>query len=173
MKILVALDGSSNSEAVLGPLNEMIDTSKNQVELVKVVDYRKQKPVWPKGKHGSIVGTDFSMNTVSGFKPYERMAPPAESSAQRRERVRTEALEYLQRISKGHFRGKAIPIVLAAADPAKAIIEHAKKESSDLIVITTNGRSGLARVLMGTVASSVLKSGVAPVLMIRPRLGAT
>lgn len=171
MKILVALDGSSNSEAALRPLKEMVDTSKNEVNLVRVIDYRTQKPLWPsKSKYGSVVGSELSMSTEIGYKPYERMVPPAESSSQRRERMRTEALEYLQNISKGYFRGKASPVVLAGSDPAKAIVEHAKKEGTDLIVITTNGRTGLAKVLMGSVASNVLKSGVAPVLMIRPRL---
>ena len=171
MKILVALDGSSPSEAVLKPLNQLIDTQKNEVDLVSVVDYSTQKPVWPsKTKYQAPVGAEFS--TMSGYKPYERMAPPAESSSQRRERMRTGATEYLQKVSKGYFKGKASAMVLAGKDPAKAIVDFAKKEGTDLIVITTTGRSGLARVLLGSVASQVLKSGVAPVLMIRPSTNA-
>jgi hypothetical protein len=39
----------------------------------------------------------------------------------------------------------------------------------DLIVMATHGRTGLVHVLCGDVAESVLRSGVAPVLLVHPQ----
>lgn len=46
---------------------------------------------------------------------------------------------------------------------------YAKSHSIDLIVMGTHGRSGLAHVLMGSVAERVLQHAPCPVLTVRPR----
>ncbi len=48
----------------------------------------------------------------------------------------------------------------------QAIIEAAKKVHANLIVISTHGRTGLAHVLIGSVAERVVQHAVCPVLVI-------
>ncbi len=48
------------------------------------------------------------------------------------------------------------------------ILEFAKVENIDLIVIGTHGRSGLDKVLFGSVAEKIVKSSKIPVMTIRP-----
>lgn len=48
------------------------------------------------------------------------------------------------------------------------ILDFAKAEKIDLIVIGTHGRSGLDRVLFGSVAEKIVKSSKIPVMTIRP-----
>lgn len=48
------------------------------------------------------------------------------------------------------------------------ILDFVKLENIDLIVIGTHGRSGLDRVLFGSVAEKVVKSSKVPVITIRP-----
>jgi nucleotide-binding universal stress UspA family protein len=52
---------------------------------------------------------------------------------------------------------------------SKRIVQFAEKHDVDLIVIGTHGRSGLKRVLMGSVAEAVVRKARCPVLAIKPR----
>jgi nucleotide-binding universal stress UspA family protein len=49
----------------------------------------------------------------------------------------------------------------------EAIIEAAKKQGADLIVMGTNGRRGAARLFLGSVASRVISTAPCPVLTVR------
>jgi nucleotide-binding universal stress UspA family protein len=51
--------------------------------------------------------------------------------------------------------------------PAEAIIETAKSKGCDLIVMSSHGRRGLARVLLGSQATRVLTLSTVPVLICR------
>jgi Universal stress protein family len=48
------------------------------------------------------------------------------------------------------------------------IIGYARKQNIDLIVIATHGRTGLAHVLVGSVAETVVRTAPCPVLTVRP-----
>lgn len=50
---------------------------------------------------------------------------------------------------------------------ANAICQFARNKSVDLIVLTTAGRTGLSRVLMGSVAEEVVRRSPCPVLVVR------
>ncbi len=52
-------------------------------------------------------------------------------------------------------------------DPAKAICDCAAAEDADLIVMSTHGRSGLGRLLMGSVAEYVVRKAPCPVMTLR------
>ncbi len=53
---------------------------------------------------------------------------------------------------------------LIAGEPASALVEFAKKEKVDLIVMGTHGRTGLSRLLIGSVAEAVMRRAHCPVL---------
>jgi nucleotide-binding universal stress UspA family protein len=48
-----------------------------------------------------------------------------------------------------------------------AIIEAARMRDVDLIVMSTHGRTGLNRLMLGSVAESVLRGTSTPILMLR------
>jgi nucleotide-binding universal stress UspA family protein len=54
-------------------------------------------------------------------------------------------------------------------DIARSIIGFSEKENVDLVVMTTHGKSGLRRVVMGSVADVVIRESRKPVLVIRPQ----
>ena len=51
--------------------------------------------------------------------------------------------------------------------PAAAITEAAQVQKTDLIVMSTHGRSGLGRLILGSVAESVLRGTRTPILVVR------
>ena len=52
--------------------------------------------------------------------------------------------------------------------PATSILEEAEREGSDLIVMSTHGRTGLAHMLMGSVTEQVVRNAYCPVFSIHP-----
>jgi universal stress protein A len=56
---------------------------------------------------------------------------------------------------------------LLIGDPATAIVQTADDENADFIVIGTHGRTGLTRLLMGSVAEAVIRRAKCPVLTIK------
>jgi len=52
--------------------------------------------------------------------------------------------------------------------PAIAIVDFAKSNGADLIVIGTHGRTGLGQLMLGSVANKVVHSAPCPVLLVRP-----
>ncbi|TMB96400.1 MAG: universal stress protein [Chloroflexi bacterium] len=51
--------------------------------------------------------------------------------------------------------------------PVEEIIEQANEQGADVIAMTTHGRTGLARIVSGSVTSRVIKEAGCPVLAVR------
>jgi universal stress protein A len=62
-----------------------------------------------------------------------------------------------------------IPVetILETGNPMHAIVDKAKELGVDVLVIATHGRSGLAHVLLGSVAENVIRHAPCPVFVIR------
>ncbi len=54
-------------------------------------------------------------------------------------------------------------------DPADQILQLVRKNTIDLIVLTTKGRSGLKRALVGSTAEHIMRHALCPVMSIRRR----
>lgn len=59
-------------------------------------------------------------------------------------------------------------VLVLAGVPAEEIGRAAARKGADMIVTGTHGRTGLRRVLMGSVAEQVLRTAPCPVLTVRP-----
>jgi nucleotide-binding universal stress UspA family protein len=57
--------------------------------------------------------------------------------------------------------------------PVPAILDTAEQEKADLIVMGTHGRSGLSRLMLGSVAERVLRETHVPVLTVRQSDGSS
>lgn len=58
-------------------------------------------------------------------------------------------------------------LLLAEGDPAHEIERVARAEGCDLLVLGTHGRTGLRRLLMGSIAEQVLRRAPCPVLIVK------
>lgn len=57
--------------------------------------------------------------------------------------------------------------LLTSNAPAAAIVDYAVREHIDLIITGTNGRGGVAHLLMGSVAERIVRTAPCPVLTVR------
>ncbi|NQW23003.1 MAG: universal stress protein [SAR202 cluster bacterium] len=91
-----------------------------------------------------------------------------ETKDQASDRQHDKAMDYLRHVSATHFDGTAQTEVLFNTDVAEAIVKYAKAEKVDLIAIATHGRTGLSKVLLGSIAGNLIRAKVAPIYMVRP-----
>jgi nucleotide-binding universal stress UspA family protein len=61
-----------------------------------------------------------------------------------------------------------VEIATAIGEPAHEILEFAKAQKADLLVLGTHGRTGIQHALMGSVAERVVRRSTCPVLTVRP-----
>lgn len=145
-KILVPLDGSKRAEAVLRHVEGLALQFKSQVLLLWVVDL------------GAPIG----------------VVEPAYAGLRQREMEHEtrEARAYLTPLL-GQFRAKGIDAhsLVAYGRTVDAILDTAEGQGVDLIAIASHGRSGLARVVYGSVAAGLLQRARRPLLLIPSRDG--
>ncbi len=80
-----------------------------------------------------------------------------------------EAEEYLERVA-ARLRAEGFEKVEKSVwygPAAPSIVEAARLRRADLIVMSSHGRSGLGRLILGSVAESVLRGTTVPILLLR------
>ena len=110
---------------------------------------------------------------------YERVLspiPPLGGSGPADGRTEEEALaslgSQLRAIRNTRFaRITEVDVVLApGGNPAITMCEYGAQHGVDLVVLSTHGRTGLARMLVGSVAERVVRHATSPVLVVPSRL---
>lgn len=66
--------------------------------------------------------------------------------------------EFNEFISPFNFDGIDVSLEIVQGEPAEQIIIEAKKHKADLVVIGTTGKSGISKILMGSVAEKVIRN---------------
>ncbi|HEV3168398.1 MAG TPA: universal stress protein [Isosphaeraceae bacterium] len=83
------------------------------------------------------------------------------------------SLEALRKQLEGPDLKSPIEVVHSEGDVASEILRTAETKGCDLLVLGTHGRTGLLRLLMGSLAEAVLRRSKCPVLMVKPRIPIT
>jgi len=79
------------------------------------------------------------------------------------------ANDYLLKVAGGLKEdGIVVQTVVVSGRPAEGILDYASNNQADLIIMSTHGRSGVSRWVLGSVAEKVVRRSVAPVLIISP-----
>ena len=96
------------------------------------------------------------------------MAPPPPPPSTDERQALQEQLHQIQ------ASDPAVPVehLLVEGGTAAAILQIAQERQTDLIVMGTHGRTGLGRLLMGSVAEKVLRDATCPVLTVKTPLPA-
>jgi len=86
------------------------------------------------------------------------------------EEIKKNAQEFFDKIRRKGDTNSDIPLrteLIASSSVVGGIIDFAEKENIDLIVVGTRGRSGLKRLLLGSVASGVVNYAHCPVMIVK------
>ena len=172
VSILATIDGSPASLAIIPALTKLAAGLEGKITLLTVVTLpagtQKRPVALPRATVGGGMSLPGGITNPTIIKPDE--PDWAETEEQAAERVISEAHEYLESAAQP-LRDKGLSVgveVLVDADSAKAIIGFARQHGIDLIAMATHGRSGLSELVQGSVAAAVVRSGAAPVMLVRP-----
>jgi nucleotide-binding universal stress UspA family protein len=139
-RAVVALDGSPVAEAIIPFILEIAGPLDMEVVLVRV-----NRPIPPEVIEGS--------RHVTVEDP---------------EASRVDAEEYLAPVAvELRKKGVRASTQVRRGDPAEEIVLAARDSDAGLIAMTTHGRSGLGRLLFGSVAEAVLRESRLPVFLMR------
>jgi len=137
-RILIPLDGSVTAEQVVPYARTFARGLKLPVELLAVVD---MTPL---------------LTSVEKARHFEKL------SAQEIDRAKA----YLEKVAD-RFYGSRVKRSVEQGSAAEVIIDKAAEDKSTLIAMTTHGRSGLNRWLLGSIAEKVLRATMNPLLLVR------
>jgi len=138
-RLLVALDGSINSEQVL-PYARMLGKSFN-CELVLM-----------------------SVPAVPSVKNYRAAADVVETI---RGKAVANMQKFLEAVARSlREEGLSVRTIVSGSMPARTIVETAQNEDADMIMITSRGRGGLDFILVGSVAQRVVENTRVPVFIV-------
>jgi len=88
---------------------------------------------------------------------------------QRVDQVRSEREHVAQSlVARGRSIGVTVDFLVWEGDPGESIIEAARAESADMIVVGSHGRGTVGRFLIGSVSDHVVRTAQCPVLVVRP-----
>jgi nucleotide-binding universal stress UspA family protein len=152
-RVLIPLDGSELAEQVLERALALGAATQAEYTLLRVV------------KQMTPASYDPASGRVSGLR--ESLLKQLQAMDRQQ---RTEAQNYLEHLAE-RLRARSLTAqtrVVSHEQPAAAILDDAQKSAVDLIALATQGRGGLKRMLMGSVADKVVRGATKPVLVYRP-----
>lgn len=168
-RILVTLDRSECSESVLPTVTNLAQSLGAEVELFAVGRPESAHDTPSHSTYGEITPQATSTGVpLSVPLPSAGIAPRVETRVQALDRLEAELRHYLQGQAARMAGVNTSITVELDDDPARAIVARARRTRPDLIAMATHGRTGLKHLLAGSVCEAVIRSGVAPVLVIRP-----
>jgi nucleotide-binding universal stress UspA family protein len=148
-RILVPLDGSLLAEEVLPHVVSLARRYGAAVELVRA--YAPPPSLLAASAASSLPGTG----------PVLDPAPFIAAGKQ-------EADVYLARVAaRLEAAGVAVERRRPDGSPGESVVAVAREGGADLIAMTTHGRGGLGRLVLGSVADYVLQHAPCPVLLVR------
>ncbi|MFQ5899002.1 MAG: universal stress protein [Candidatus Methylomirabilia bacterium] len=137
-RVLVPLDGSATAETILPFIERIAGPLDMEIDLLRVVTLDADET--PGARHAGPAG------------PYQRLQREAE--------------DYLQSIvDKLEPKGIRASAHVRIGLPTREIVAAARDLKADLIAMTTHGRTGLRRLLFGSVATEVLRDAPTPLFL--------
>jgi nucleotide-binding universal stress UspA family protein len=141
-RILVPLDGSQFAEGALTHAQMLAECGGGEIELLRVA-------VHPSS--------------------YVYVSDPA-ALADLYDSDRAHCEDYLNKTAQRVRDASHVNVTTAVLEGivADAVLDYAEDTAADLIVMSTHGRSGMERWLLGSVAEKVVRGAKMPVLLVRP-----
>jgi nucleotide-binding universal stress UspA family protein len=163
-KVLITLDGSDFSRQIISEVCKFFGPDQIEIVLLQVggVQHghtgRPSRPASaevPVPMYETAQDVEYMQHPVYASQEYDSAAGVLHDGL----RADQEALER---------DGYTVRSIAKFGDPAREIVATANEEGVSLVAMTTHGRSGLSRLVSGSVAEAVLRNTSIPVFMLRP-----
>ncbi|WP_281193446.1 universal stress protein [Halorubrum sp. F4] len=148
--ILFPTDGSAGSEAAIAHVRELAEAFDATVHVLHVVDTRQA--------HLGI-----GSNYLTGVKSYTGDRP---SEEERRRAVEERAQPYVEELADDLEGIETVPVA-RQGNPHEEILAYIDENDIDLVVMGTEGHTGVERYLLGSVSEKVVRLADAPVVTVR------
>lgn len=144
-RVLVPLDGSQLAEKALPVARQVVQSGG---EIILMTAAHDAVP---------LINLDPDAPAASEDAAYVQSAAPR-------------AQEYLEHTGKNlQLQGYQVSIEVVGGEPPEAIVQVAEQRRVEMIIMSTHGRSGLSRVLFGSITLKVLETASMPVLVVPNR----
>jgi nucleotide-binding universal stress UspA family protein len=153
MKLLVLLDGSPNSEAVLEPAARLAGAAHARVLLLSVLD--------PLIDAAGVTAT----STVEAM---EQVTARRQAYLEEQARAFRAAAEAAAQSGDPAVEARAVQL-RHGEDVPGCIVRIAQEEGADILVLASKRAAGVTGLILGSVARALLRTGPCPVLVVRPR----
>jgi nucleotide-binding universal stress UspA family protein len=155
-RILVPLDGSEFAALALPHAETIAALSGARLTLIQVVPDAATMAI-----ESTLPSTGIGMPTVDPYLATTQFEAVEEELTQNAKTVLAETAALLL------AKSLQVETVIIKGTPADSIIAYATENNVDLIVMSTHGRSGLGRLVYGSVAERVLHHSPCPILLVR------
>ncbi len=172
MRILITSDGSELAERAFAALAPWVQRWDAETWLLTVVDPRESHETLAESGRPIAAAGNITISPALGGVSISRTPALAADRGQAIEAARTATEDALRELAVRYLPGLKVQAHAAfSEDGAKAIIEFASEHGVDFLVMSTHGRSGLGRAMLGSVASSVVRHATVPVIVVGPEVG--
>jgi nucleotide-binding universal stress UspA family protein len=155
-RILVPLDGSEFAALAIPHAETIASLAGAHLTLIQVVPDAATMAV-----EATLPSTGIGMPTIDPYLAATQFESVEEELTKSAGTTLTEAAAPLL------AKSLQVETVVAKGTPADSILAYATENSIDIIVMSTHGRSGLGRLVYGSVAERVLHHASCPILLVR------
>ena len=166
MRVLAALDDSELADEVVEALAPWLSAAGAEARLMRVWDSRQAHPESPTHPPDLIVSDPVVTSDSWARAPVDYTQQRTERRGQMIQRIRNERIASLRSLGERHLSGSFDVGIEGSEDVPQAILEAADDYGADMIAIGTHGRTGLRRVLGGSVAEEVIRQARIPVFVV-------
>ncbi len=167
-RVLIPLDGSAFSRQILPHVRLLLRPDEHELTLLRVA----APPALPMRDAPATVSVDYLSVPIEAMPGPERgraAVEPAQIEAHARAAIEDELNEDVYYLQAAGF---VVTTAVRFGEPAAEIVRFVDEHNIGLVAMATHGRTGLQRLVLGSVAEQVLRRVGVPVLLIRPFEGA-
>jgi nucleotide-binding universal stress UspA family protein len=168
LKALIPTDGSDFSESVFEDVKRLLSPSNYTLTLLEVApipeDLEEVRQGVPATWAAQVGYEHVSENMRRALEP-DRSAYVDRIWKDNEKKILATMEEAKRKLEQAGFK---VETAVRFGEPAQEISDFVEYQPVDMVIMATHGRSGLSRVVMGSVAEKVLRAMHVPVMMVRP-----
>ncbi len=168
LKALIPIDGSDFSQSVFEEVKKLLSPMRYSLTLLEVAAIPEELEEVRQGvpaRWAERVGYETASQELRRVLEPDRSAFVDRVWKENQNKILATMEKAKQELERAGFK---VETAVRFGEPAQEISDFVEHSHIDVVVMATHGRSGLSRMVMGSVAEKVLRALHVPVMMARP-----